>query len=339
MWVRKQGSIPAPASCRVHRCEGQETQEHRPSHTHYPNDGSATDDVCATRIEPRLAGNSGYLVQLAAVRSGGCAEAVLPDGRDLRDLAVLTVLTGNAISQARLGEMLDINRTSMIWVIDRLETARLVRRERDPADRRRYALQLTDEGVSAVAEMTEAIRDVERTLTDPLGPNRPARLRDLLRRIVGEFLDPLPESLTGRMPYLLNRAGLNLRADTEIALRDAGLEQRCVRILLAFDNEQPCTQEQLAARMNITSSTLLPALDDYQAGGLLSRDRNPRDRREHVLRLTPAGDDYLARALTAHDRVQHDLAERLGHAETTELNRLLTALLDRNFGNIVANNS
>src|SRR6266498_2247882 len=34
VWVRKPGSLPAPASWRVHRCAGQEAQKHRPPHTH-----------------------------------------------------------------------------------------------------------------------------------------------------------------------------------------------------------------------------------------------------------------------------------------------------------------
>lgn len=298
----------------------------RANYSHY-HDSVSTEAVGVTRIEPRLAENTGYLARLAAVRCSQRIESALPEGRDLRDLAVLSALSVQPTSQIRLGEMLDINRTSMISVIDGLEAVRLVQRKRDSGDRRRYALQLTDEGVKALAVMGEAVDGIERSLAGELGSGGAARLHHLLGRVVGELLDTLPEPLTGRTHYLLGRAALQLRADIESALSEADLEQRCVRILLALDAEQPCAQEQLASRMNVTGSTILPALDDYQAAGLLTRERNPRDRREHVLRLTPAGDDYLARALTLHDRVQRDLAGRLGRAETAELNRLLTALL------------
>jgi len=54
-----------------------------------------------------------------------------------------------------------------------------------------------------------------------------------------------------------------------------------------------------------------------EAGGLLTRRRNPANRRVHLVELTPAGEDLfqrLAAAAVAHDRqlraglTDHDLA-------------------------------
>ena len=44
----------------------------------------------------------------------------------------------------------------MISVIDELEAAGLVRRQRDPQDRRRYALRITEAGVVALERMRES---------------------------------------------------------------------------------------------------------------------------------------------------------------------------------------
>ena len=71
----------------------------------------------------------------------------------------------------------------------------------------------------------------------------------------------------------------------------------------------------------------MQAIDELHASGLISRDRNPADRREHLLRLTRDGHAYLAEALTAEDSAQHELAAVLGVAESAELNELLTLVV------------
>ena len=114
----------------------------------------------ATWIEHRLATNTGYLAHLASLRADQFTRTLLPPGRDTRDLAVLSVLAEGTVSQARLGDLLDVNRTVMITVIDRLERGGLVLRERDPADRRRYALRITQDGVDIdAAAMRIALKD------------------------------------------------------------------------------------------------------------------------------------------------------------------------------------
>ncbi|MEV4188973.1 MarR family transcriptional regulator [Streptosporangium canum] len=289
---------------------------------------TVTDDAgVGTLIEPRLAGHTGYLVRLASQRAERCDLAALPSGRSPRDLAVLCVLAERPLSQARLGSLLEVNRTVMIAVIDGLEAAGLVRRERDPADRRRYALRVTGEGAAALEEMRGSVRSAGETLAAPLGPAGHRRLHELLRQIIPDLIDALPRSVTGQTGFLLDRVSRRLRGQREQALRGLGIEPWCVRMLVALDSAQPCTQERLAGCMGVTGPTIVQAIDDLHSAGLILRDRNPADRREHVLRLTPEGERYLAEALKAEDGAQRDLADLLGEAEATELNALLTALV------------
>jgi DNA-binding MarR family transcriptional regulator len=289
---------------------------------------TVTDDAgTGTLIEPRLASYTGYLVRLVALRTERCARAALPPGRDLRDLAVLCVLADRPLSQARLGNLLEVNRTVMITVIDELEAAGLVRRDRDPADRRRYALRVTGEGRAALRQMNESAGSAENTLAAPLGRPGWRRLNELLRPIIADLASALPDSVTGRTGFLLDYASRRLRAQRVQAMREHGIEPRCAGMLVTLESAQPCTQERLAGRMGVTSPTIVQAIDDFYAAGLILRDRNPADRREHVLRLTPDGEKYLAGALKAEDSAQRDLARLLGGPETAELNALLTALI------------
>ena len=274
-----------------------------------------------------MAGYTGYLARLAAQRAVACVQPALPPGLTPRDLAVLCVLAEGPVSQARLGSMLEVNRTVMITVIDELETARLVRRERDPGDRRQYALRITGEGISTLERTLESVAGAEQELTAALDQAGCLRLRELLGPIIGDLIGMLPDSVTAQVSFLLDHATARLRKQREHAMRGAGLEPRCVGMLVALDSAQPCTQERLADRMGVTGPTIVPAVDELHSAGLIRRDRNSADRRAHVLRLTRGGEEYLGAALKAEDSAQSDLAAALGEAETAELNALLTAIL------------
>jgi DNA-binding MarR family transcriptional regulator len=280
------------------------------------------------QIEDRLALLTGYLAQLAAARAGHLARAAFPPGRDMRDLAVLSVLAEGPLSQARLGDLVGVNRTVMITVVGRLEAAGLVLRERDPADRRRYALAITPDGRTSLTAMQTAARQADSALMAPLSAAQRQWLKSALLQLLPDLAGTLPGSLTSLAGFLLGRASRWLRGQREDAMRGLGLEPRCVRMLVPLDSAQPCTQEQLARRMDITSPTIVQSVDELHDSGLITRDRNPDDRREHVLRLTGDGRDYLTRALTAEVSAQDLLAARLGADEITHLNETLTLIVN-----------
>jgi DNA-binding MarR family transcriptional regulator len=273
----------------------------------------------AQQLDHRIAGHTGQLIRLASVRADALLRAALPPDRTPRDLGVLAVLADGPLSQARLGTLLHVNRTVMISVIDDIEAAGLVRRERDPADRRRYALRITEEGRAAVPLLREAAVLAERELTASLTGGQRRRLGVLLRLLVPD----LPAPIAMLLGFLLEQATQRLRAGSEAALTERGLKPRCVRMLVALDAAQPCTQERLANAMSLAAPSIVAALDELRANGLMLSDRNPSDRREQVLRLSENGRDYLADALRAEQAAQHRLAETIGAAEIDELNSLL----------------
>lgn len=277
--------------------------------------------------EPRLGGYTGYLLRLAWQQAEDRLQAVLPAGRSPRDLDVLGVLAQGPVSQTRLGDLLEINRTVMISVIDALEDAGLVRRDRDPADRRRYALRITEAGRTALAQLREAAAWTDESGVLPLTAPQRQRLRELLTAIIPDLVQALPASVTERTGFLLAHAFRRLRGRREEALVEAGLKPRCVAMLVTLDSAQPCTQEQLAGVMGVTSPTIVASVDELHASGLILRDRNPADRREHVLRLTRDGEVYLASAMTAEDGAQQGLADQVGAAWIAELNLLLSTML------------
>ncbi|MFC4121644.1 MarR family winged helix-turn-helix transcriptional regulator [Nonomuraea zeae] len=87
-------------------------------------------------------------------------------------------------SQQTLSEELRIDRSVMVSVCDDLEQAGRVRRERNPRDRRSYAVTLTDSGRQRLAEAQASIPafldDTFRSLT----PEERAQLGTLLGKLL-----------------------------------------------------------------------------------------------------------------------------------------------------------
>jgi DNA-binding MarR family transcriptional regulator len=84
------------------------------------------------------------------------------------------------LSQLELSKRLGLDPTIVVGLIDDLEARRAIKRVRDPADRRRYLMEVTPTGrklhATAAAEMAEA----EREFLAPL----PAQERKELRRML-----------------------------------------------------------------------------------------------------------------------------------------------------------
>jgi DNA-binding MarR family transcriptional regulator len=118
--------------------------------------------------------------------------ALAPLGLDGRLLAVLTVVKaeGPALQQ-RLSERLQVDRTTMVALVDALEQDGLVERRRDSVDRRGYQVIITTKGTKILEKATAAIRAVEQDFLAPLSGEEQRQFRNLLGKLVLEG-DPPP---------------------------------------------------------------------------------------------------------------------------------------------------
>lgn len=71
---------------------------------------------------------------------------------------------------------------------------------------------------------------------------------------------------------------------------------RAAVIALEAIAPRPLNQEQLAAKVHVQSQTFGRVLARLEAGGFVTRTRNPEDRRQLHVHLTPAGRSALAAA-------------------------------------------
>lgn len=95
-------------------------------------------------------------------------------------------------SQKEIAETLVIDRTTMVHLLDELEERGLVRRERDPRDRRAHAVHLTDEGTALLAKANEQLQQADMDYMAPLSVDEQRQLRDFLVRLTSAP-PPAPE--------------------------------------------------------------------------------------------------------------------------------------------------
>ena len=97
-------------------------------------------------------------------------------------LALSKVRDHPGISQQELAEMMLLDANAVVLLLNELEEAGYSLRRRDPADRRRHIVELTEAGREAVARGDRARASVEDEVLSGLSPEEKATLRKLLTR-------------------------------------------------------------------------------------------------------------------------------------------------------------
>lgn len=151
----------------------------------------AVDRIGTPRKDFLLAGRPGYLLHKSALLLVEDAEDALAEvGMRTREFFVLAALaSGPDLSQQDLSRLLNLDPTTVVAVIDELERRDYVERRRNPADRRRYILVLTDAGRQALVDADRVADRIEANFFGELT----AEERKLLHSMLGRVM-------TGRWP-------------------------------------------------------------------------------------------------------------------------------------------
>jgi MarR family transcriptional regulator, lower aerobic nicotinate degradation pathway regulator len=90
-------------------------------------------------------------------------------GFSMYEYSVLATLAEGACeAQATIADLLSLDRSQLVGMLDHLEERGLVERKRDPADRRRHKVSLTAEGKREFAKLRAIVRKVDASILEPL---------------------------------------------------------------------------------------------------------------------------------------------------------------------------
>jgi DNA-binding MarR family transcriptional regulator len=98
-------------------------------------------------------------------------------------LVLLLLSDEGPTSQQALAEAVGVDPSVMVAVLNDLENDGLAERRRDPADRRRHIVEISDRGTGLVADIYRVIEGVEAELFADLDAAEVVTLKGLLARV------------------------------------------------------------------------------------------------------------------------------------------------------------
>lgn len=138
----------------------------------------------------------------------------------------------------------------------------------------------------------------------------------------------LPPALTERVGFALYAAAARAQAMGEEALVPLGLTGRHYGVLALLADRAPRPQHELGRLLHVDRTTMVALLDDLEARELVTRRRNPDDRRANAVAPTSSGRALQQRAADALAACDEDLLRPLAPDDRERLRTLLLALVE-----------
>ena len=126
----------------------------------------------------------------------------------------------------------------------------------------------------------------------------------------------------------LTRVSRTISRAFDDALAEAGGSLPVWLVLISLKRGKLASQRELADAVGIQGATLSHHLNAMESAGLVTRHRDPRNRRLHVVELTPAGDALFVRLREVAFAFDQRLRAGLTGPDVDQLEALLARLRD-----------
>jgi len=126
----------------------------------------------------------------------------------------------------------------------------------------------------------------------------------------------------------LTRVARTVSRAFDETLAEAGGSLPVWLVLISLKSRQLASQRELAEAVGIEGPTLTHHLDTMESAGLVTRRRDPANRRLHLVDLTPDGDALFLRLRDAATAFDRRLRAGLSEGDVDQLEALLTRLRD-----------
>jgi len=139
-------------------------------------------------VAKELALSSGYLLARLGLAFKAQATARAEEsGFELYDYSLLAILgEGAREAQATIADALALDPSRLVALLDSLEQRDMVVRQRDPLDRRRHVVSITDTGRKELARLRAIVGQLEDEFFAPLDPASREALQEILVRLAAK---------------------------------------------------------------------------------------------------------------------------------------------------------
>jgi DNA-binding MarR family transcriptional regulator len=136
--------------------------------------------------------------------------------------------------------------------------------------------------------------------------------------------------LTASNGFLLARLGIGFKARAIAGAEEQGFELYDYSVLALLAEGDRKTQSTIADALAVDPSRIVALLDSLEQRGLVTRHRDPHDRRRHVVSITPTGKRRLVEIRALFRRLEDEFFAPLDEAGRKTLHGLLVELAARN---------
>jgi MarR family transcriptional regulator, lower aerobic nicotinate degradation pathway regulator len=140
----------------------------------------------------------------------------------------------------------------------------------------------------------------------------------------------IARELAASSGYLLARLGVAFKVAAVACAEKAGFELYDYSVLAILGEGARETQATIAEALKVDPSRLVALLDSLEGRGLIVRQRDPQDRRRHVVSVTAAGQKELVRLRRVVQQLEDDFLAPLDGAGRDALHELLVRLAEQN---------
>src|SRR6202451_1129974 len=129
------------------------------------------------------------------------------------------------------------------------------------------------------------------------------------------------------LPLLDHLARVGRRA-AEASMSPGGLRPRHLIALKLLSEHGPTSQHGLADALRLDPSNVVGLLNELEERGLITRRRDPADRRRHIVEVSATGADELTQTYAQLGLVEDELFKTLTCEQRSTLHELLASAVD-----------
>jgi MarR family transcriptional regulator, lower aerobic nicotinate degradation pathway regulator len=134
------------------------------------------------------------------------------------------------------------------------------------------------------------------------------------------------KELVASSGFLLARLGFAFKATAIARIEQEGFEAHHYSVLAMLGEGARETQATIAEALDLDPSRLVAVLDSLEERELVARQRDPHDRRRHVVSITPSGKRHLQKLRSITKELEDDFFAPFSAEERARFHDLLLQL-------------